>query len=51
MACKQDEAYLIILHNTAGQIFNTDFFANAGNCSFLMKLQISKLVLSKNGPL
>lgn len=48
---EKGETYLITLHNTAGQIFSMEFYANAGNYSFLMKLQISKLILSKNSPL
>jgi len=51
VACKEGETYLIIPYNNAGQIFSTEFYANDGNYSFLMKLQISKLILSKNGPL
>jgi hypothetical protein len=48
---EKGETYLITLHNTAGQIFSMEFYANAGNYSFLMKLQISKLILSKTSPL
>jgi len=39
------------MHNTAGQIFGTEFNANAGNYFFLKKLQISKLIISSNGHL